>query len=399
MAGWSEPGGPGWWMASDGLWYPPETHPDASTPRGAKYWLHRVVGSFLVATLAALVISLLCELWMSESTANGIGAGTWFILMPVAFACWKGLSVRRGLPVWAWASIVLFGVSIPLLPTESDAAQDVEIGAEPSGMEAESSEGSLKAPDGENRDAPSPTPTAAQSTEPVADAVEKPSKAQRLLQDLVVADPSSAAALTAMPTEVVDALAESICDRRAAAATEEAFIAALEPLGTNLGFDTDQMATIAATATIYCPDKFETDVAPAPPANAAAPAAIATPVPPTATPVPPTATPIPPTATPVPPPTPVPPTATPVPPPPPTAVPPTSTPVPATATPVPPPPTPVPQPSQSCTPGYSPCIPPASDVDCAGGSGNGPEYVQGPVYVTGPDIYGLDRDNDGVGCE
>lgn len=53
----------------------------------------------------------------------------------------------------------------------------------------------------------------------------------------------------------------------------------------------------------------------------------------------------------------------------------------------------------NCTPGYSPCLPPASDYDCAGGSGNGPKYVQGPVYVTGSDPYGLDRDHDGVGCE
>jgi hypothetical protein len=53
----------------------------------------------------------------------------------------------------------------------------------------------------------------------------------------------------------------------------------------------------------------------------------------------------------------------------------------------------------SCTPGYSPCLPPASDYDCAGGSGNGPKYVDGPVTVTGSDPYGLDADNDGVGCE
>ena len=52
-----------------------------------------------------------------------------------------------------------------------------------------------------------------------------------------------------------------------------------------------------------------------------------------------------------------------------------------------------------CTPGYSPCIPPGPDVDCAGGSGNGPRYVTGPIYVTGPDIYGLDRDGNGVGCQ
>ncbi|HEX4726542.1 MAG TPA: hypothetical protein VH298_02015 [Jatrophihabitans sp.] len=56
-------------------------------------------------------------------------------------------------------------------------------------------------------------------------------------------------------------------------------------------------------------------------------------------------------------------------------------------------------PAQDCTPGYSPCIPPGPDVDCAGGSGNGPRYVQGPVYVTGNDPYGLDSDHDGVGCE
>ena len=55
-------------------------------------------------------------------------------------------------------------------------------------------------------------------------------------------------------------------------------------------------------------------------------------------------------------------------------------------------------PAQDCTPGYSPCIPQGSDVDCEGGSGNGPRYV-GRVTVTGSDPYGLDRDNDGIGCE
>jgi hypothetical protein len=39
------------------------------------------------------------------------------------------------------------------------------------------------------------------------------------------------------------------------------------------------------------------------------------------------------------------------------------------------------------------------DYDCAGGSGNGPNYVRGPVYVVGPDVFDLDRDGDGVGCE
>lgn len=44
------------------------------------------------------------------------------------------------------------------------------------------------------------------------------------------------------------------------------------------------------------------------------------------------------------------------------------------------------------------CVPIASDVDCAGGKGNGPAYVSGPVYVVGSDIYGPDRNKDGVGC-
>lgn len=53
-----------------------------------------------------------------------------------------------------------------------------------------------------------------------------------------------------------------------------------------------------------------------------------------------------------------------------------------------------------CDPNYSgACVPIDSDVDCAGGSGNGPSYVSGPVYVTGSDIYDLDRDGDGVGCD
>jgi hypothetical protein len=53
----------------------------------------------------------------------------------------------------------------------------------------------------------------------------------------------------------------------------------------------------------------------------------------------------------------------------------------------------------NCTPGYSPCLPPASDYDCAGGSGDGPKYVTGPVRVTGSDPYGLDADGNGIGCQ
>ncbi len=65
-------------------------------------------------------------------------------------------------------------------------------------------------------------------------------------------------------------------------------------------------------------------------------------------------------------------------------------------------PVPIPAKAQTttqCSSNYSGCVPIASDVDCAGGSGNGPEYVRGPVRVIGYDEYGLDRDGNGIGCE
>ena len=57
-------------------------------------------------------------------------------------------------------------------------------------------------------------------------------------------------------------------------------------------------------------------------------------------------------------------------------------------------------PAGGCNANYSPCVPNDSDVDCQGGSGNGPSYVRGPVQIFGSDVYGLDSDDDGgVGCE
>jgi PASTA domain len=73
-------------------------------------------------------------------------------------------------------------------------------------------------------------------------------------------------------------------------------------------------------------------------------------------------------------------------------------PPPPTTQPPPPPPT---APSGNCDPSYpGACLDPtAEDYDCAGGSGNGPRYVQGPVQVRPPDPFGLDSDSDGIGCE
>jgi hypothetical protein len=86
-----------------------------------------------------------------------------------------------------------------------------------------------------------------------------------------------------------------------------------------------------------------------------------------------------------------------------------------------PPPTPVPTPAPTPVPTAAPTPPPAAtaapanchpsyagvclligvgDYDCAGGSGNGPNYVDGPVQVVGYDEFELDgNDNDGIGCE
>ncbi|MGV2900513.1 G5 domain-containing protein, partial [Microbacterium sp. AGC62] len=68
----------------------------------------------------------------------------------------------------------------------------------------------------------------------------------------------------------------------------------------------------------------------------------------------------------------------------------------------PPAPAPVPlvQPANDCHPSYAGvCVPIASDVDCEGGSGNGPAYARGPLQVVGPDVYDLDRDGDGIACD
>lgn len=72
-------------------------------------------------------------------------------------------------------------------------------------------------------------------------------------------------------------------------------------------------------------------------------------------------------------------------------------PPPSTAPPAPPPTAP----PRNCHPSYEgECLKVGiGDYDCAGGSGNGPNYAQGTVRVVGPDEFDLDRDGDGWGCE
>ncbi len=58
-------------------------------------------------------------------------------------------------------------------------------------------------------------------------------------------------------------------------------------------------------------------------------------------------------------------------------------------------------PARNCDPAYpDACLHDGiGDYDCAGGSGNGPNYVEGPIRVLPPDPFDLDRNGDGVGCE
>jgi hypothetical protein len=57
--------------------------------------------------------------------------------------------------------------------------------------------------------------------------------------------------------------------------------------------------------------------------------------------------------------------------------------------------------SPGCNANYSPCVPAAVDVDCANvPDQDGPQFVAGPVRVTGIDVYHLDGvDHDGLACE
>jgi hypothetical protein len=57
--------------------------------------------------------------------------------------------------------------------------------------------------------------------------------------------------------------------------------------------------------------------------------------------------------------------------------------------------------AEACDPNYEgECLHDGiGDYDCAGGSGNGPNYVYSPVTVVGVDVFGLDANDNGIGCE
>jgi hypothetical protein len=53
------------------------------------------------------------------------------------------------------------------------------------------------------------------------------------------------------------------------------------------------------------------------------------------------------------------------------------------------------EPAPSCHPSYDPCLPLADDLNCD----DIIEMGKAPVVVVGDDEYGLDADDDGLGCE
>jgi len=57
--------------------------------------------------------------------------------------------------------------------------------------------------------------------------------------------------------------------------------------------------------------------------------------------------------------------------------------------------------AQACDPSYEgECLKDGiGDYDCASGSGDGPNYVYSEVRVVGPDVFGLDANGNGFGCE
>lgn len=57
--------------------------------------------------------------------------------------------------------------------------------------------------------------------------------------------------------------------------------------------------------------------------------------------------------------------------------------------------------AEECDPNYEgECLKDGiGDYDCAGGSGNGPNYVYSEVRVVGEDVFGLDANGNGIGCE
>jgi hypothetical protein len=75
--------GPGWWMASDRKWYPPESHPDADLPAGTGYVLNsglttatRILSWITAAGTFLFAAALVHEAWRFDQWWNASGFST-----------------------------------------------------------------------------------------------------------------------------------------------------------------------------------------------------------------------------------------------------------------------------------------------------------------------------------
>lgn len=189
------PGGPGWWRASDGKWYPPETHPDArppapppgfepatpvSTPAEAASgtphrWVLWVAGGLVLLLVGAAVLAIASSGDDDEADAGGGSSGGEDNGSFVATA-----SPEPGPPVVTPTSAVETSTTTSLAPPTTDAPPPSEPPAtepsEPPPTEPPATEPPATDPDGPpatdgppptgDPDAPTTTPTSGVEGDP-----------------------------------------------------------------------------------------------------------------------------------------------------------------------------------------------------------------------------------------
>ena len=79
-----EPQGPGWWLASDGRYYPPAAAPDAQSPRVSLLGPSLVIGlpPFVVLLMSLLpfapIMPLITPLWLVCLAVSAVGV-VWLV--------------------------------------------------------------------------------------------------------------------------------------------------------------------------------------------------------------------------------------------------------------------------------------------------------------------------------
>jgi hypothetical protein len=117
--------GPGWWLASDGAWYPPELHPGYVSPRQppAAAAPNVTVTRFLGAHVVALVLKTIA--WLS---LVGGGLVTWRIVVHLQSSftatatTLQAAAASAGVTVLAAAVLFFFGYVLELLRAIAESA-------------------------------------------------------------------------------------------------------------------------------------------------------------------------------------------------------------------------------------------------------------------------------------